>query len=311
VVVADIGIPVEALTCRMHLAEASDVAELLPRRDSSSHKRNVGKVLIIGGSRGMPGAAVLSARGALRCGAGLVRLAVPASIAGTINIGVFEALSVGLPDSAEGALGPSAVDQVLELASQMDAAVLGPGIGRDPETSEFVHKFASQCERPMVIDADGISAFAEEANTLRTRRGATLLTPHTGEIARLLGIEVAEVEADRAKVARRAANETGATVLLKGADTLVADPDGSIVVSNTGGPVLATGGTGDVLSGMAAALLAAGVSASQAGWMAAWVHGTAGRLIAERQGDIGAMASDVLDEIPSVIFQLLTQRPTK
>ena len=302
VVVAGIGIPDELMKSSLNLVEAGDLAAVIPPRPVSAHKRNVGKVLVVAGSVSMAGAVALTASGALRTGAGLVRMAVPRVIRPQVGPLVIEALTAGMPDTAKGAFSLEAVPGVVDLASQMQVMALGPGIGKDDETMSFVRQVLARVDRPVVVDADAISAFQDKPEGLRSRPAATILTPHSGELARLLGRTAAEVDADRIATVREAAERTGAVVLLKGNRTLVAGPDGRAVLVNAGGPVLATGGSGDVLTGVIAALTAL-IEPFSAAWAGALLHGLAGDTLAEWMGDRGVLAGDLLKALPLVIRQ--------
>lgn len=305
--IAGIGIQEEQMSSAMHLAEPGDVAALLPPRGARAHKRSVGKVLIVAGSPGMSGAAVLAASAALRTGAGLVWVAAPRSIAGLIEQSVTEAVVAALPDTADGEIAASAAERVLELAEKADAVALGPGITTREETKDFVFRVVAGTGRPVILDADGINAFTGDGGRLAFRRAPTVLTPHAGELAGLLGSDVKTIETSPVQSVREAARVTGSTVLLKGHPTLVAQGD-TVVAVTPGGPVLATAGTGDVLTGVIAALAAARPT-DEAAWAGAWLHGSAGRLASLRlvQGgllqlpDRGLIASDLLGTLPEAI----------
>lgn len=303
--VADIGIPETVLQTGTHLAGPTDLAGILPQRPLTAHKRNVGKVLVVAGSRSMPGAAVLAAGGALRAGAGLVRMAIPRCMAPHVGQNVVEALQVGLPETDEGGLSAEAAPVVLELARQMHAVALGPGIGRDQRTMDLVRELVTGVQEPMVLDADGLSAYAGAPEGLRARAGPTVLTPHSGELARLLDAGVAEIDGDRISAAGSAAERTGAVVLLKGNKTVVAHPDGRAVLVDAGGPVLATGGTGDVLTGVIAALVSK-LDPFTAAWAGACLHGMAGDMLQEWMGSSGVVAGDLLKALPLAIRQVST-----
>ncbi len=298
--VVDIGIPTELLAEDLQLVEPSDVAELLPPRPLGAHKRSVGKVLVVAGHPGMAGAAALAALGALRTGAGLVRTAVPESIAAGLDVAILESLTVALPENREGGLRQEAVDQVLELAAQANVLAVGPGLSRDEETLKCVHRILDEVDIPIVLDAEGVNAFAGRAQDLRTRKAPTVLTPHSGELSRLLGTTATQIDGDRVSAALEGARVTGATLLLKGFGTVVANPQGEAVLVGRGGPVLATGGTGDVLTGVIAAL-ATSNDPFKAAWGGAYLHGAAGEVLAESVGDRGVIAGDLLDVIPHVI----------
>lgn len=301
--VADIGILESALNSRLQMTRAHDVSAMLPPRLPTSHKRNVGKVLVVAGSSGMSGAAVLAALGALRSGAGLVRMAVPQSLGGQVGPQVKEALTIGLPEM-EGKLNLQAAGPVIDLAREMDALAVGPGVGRGREVTEFIATVLDAVPNPVVLDADGLNAYQGNPEGLLSRPGPTVLTPHSGELGMLLGIEAAEVDADRIGAAREAAQRSGCVVLLKGFRTVVAAPDGQAVLVDAGGPVLATGGTGDVLTGIIAALLAGKTAPLAAAWVGACVHGAAGEELARRVGDRGVLAGDIAGALPQTIARL-------
>jgi hydroxyethylthiazole kinase-like uncharacterized protein yjeF len=222
--VADIGIPEQLLAGDLAMAEARDVARVLGTRPATAHKGSVGTALVIAGSAGMSGAAALAAGGALRAGAGLVTMAAPASIAGAIDQTVLEATTVALPETGRGAIEASAVETVIDRAGRVDAVAIGPGLSNDVETVEFVRKLVAALERPLVIDADGLNALSPDSGLIAQRRAPTLLTPHPGELGRLLQTSSSQVQADRIGAARDAARRTGAIVLLKGYRTVVAAP---------------------------------------------------------------------------------------
>ncbi|MGH2767816.1 MAG: NAD(P)H-hydrate dehydratase, partial [Actinomycetota bacterium] len=302
--VADIGIEPKYIQSRLSLVEEADVRAALPRRPADAHKRSVGTSMIVAGSVGMSGAAALAARGALRAGAGLVTMAAPSSVALPLDQTVLEATTLRLPETGRGTIEPSAVDAVLSRAAAVDAVALGPGLTTDPETVEFVGKLVAGCDRPLLLDADGINALAGRPEALAGRSAPTLMTPHPGELGRLLGISTAEVSADRIASALRAAGLTRSVALLKGYRTVVAAPSGEAVVIPVGGPALATGGAGDVLTGVAVALLASGMDPFPAGWCAAWIHGRAGDLMAERMGVRGGVAGDLPEAVAEVLRRL-------
>ncbi|HVE76566.1 MAG TPA: NAD(P)H-hydrate dehydratase [Actinomycetota bacterium] len=305
VVVADIGIPDELLDdAEAFVAEASDIAGLIPPRPPDAHKRSVGKVLVVAGSAAMPGAAALTAMGAFRMGAGLVRIAVPESIAAQVGSIVPEALVSGLPETNEGNFDQPAASAAAELAGAVDAVVVGPGIGRSEQTRQFLFELAGKVELPFVIDADAISLFAESPTAFSALADRSVITPHEGELARVLGVKPEDVSFDRMGSVRKAADLLKTSVLLKGSYTLVSDGAGSMLFfSTTGGPVLATAGSGDVLAGMVGAL-AAQMSVTDAALVAAFIHGAAGDALAAEVGESGVTASDIADAIPPAIAGL-------
>ena len=297
--VADIGFPPDLVPDGLGLVETVDVAGLLPRRDRVAHKREA-VVVVIGGSRTMPGAVALAASAAMRGGAGLVQIAVPACILPVVEALVPVATFLPLPETPEGAIadGDGALAEALGRAH---AVVLGPGAGRDPITSAWIRATLATLGAPAVLDADGLAAFV--GHPLAAGPAGLVLTPHAGECLRLLGPDDPHPDADRIGAARALAARTGAATLLKGAGTVVATADGRATVNPTGGPELATAGTGDVLAGLIGALLARGRSPRDAAVAGAYVHGLAGERVAETLGE-GATASDVVAAIPAAIAEV-------
>ncbi|MFL5796343.1 MAG: NAD(P)H-hydrate dehydratase [Actinomycetota bacterium] len=299
--VADIGFPPDLVASDLWLVERADVAAMLPRRDPDSHKRSSGIVLVVGGSRTMTGAVRLMAGAAYRAGAGLVQVAVPEEIVPVVQTELTEATFLPLPQTSEGTVSEAAMDVLRDRLQDVDAVAVGPGLSRNDDTLAFVRGLVEATPVPAVVDADGLTAFAGRVDELAKIDAADLvLTPHAGEFARLTG---ADVGADRVASVRSLASESGATVLLKGNPTLVAQPGGRVHVNATGGPVLATGGTGDVLTGVIAALLARGLAPADAAWAGADVHGLAGDLAGARLGE-GATSLDVRDHVPAAVLAL-------
>lgn len=304
VVVADLGLPrrlvLEAPSLTAEVATAAQVARLLPPRAPETHKGTYGRVLIVAGSARFPGAPKLTALGALRCGAGLVRLLVPASIFPAAAASALEFMPASLPDEG-GSLDASAKEPVLEFAQDADVVAVGPGLTATDGVVHVVRALVENCERPLVLDADALNVFRGQHGLLRAARAPVVITPHPGELARLLGLSTAEVQRARVEVARSAAKLTGAVTLLKGARTLIASPDGRLVVNPTGNPGMASGGMGDVLTGAVAAFIAQGLVPFDAAWVAAYLHGLAADLLAEEVGDRGLLAHDVADRIPQAM----------
>jgi hydroxyethylthiazole kinase-like uncharacterized protein yjeF len=300
--VADIGFPPDLVTSDLWLVEQADVAAMLPRREPDSHKRSTGIVLVVGGSRTMTGAVRLMAGAAYRAGAGLVQVAAPEEIVPVVQAGLAEATFVPLPQTGDGAVAKDAVETLRDRLQDVDAVAVGPGLGRDDGTLAFVRGLVEATPVPVVVDADGLTAFAGRLDELAKLDAADLvLTPHAGEFARLVGIDVSDLSADRVGSVRALASETGATVLLKGNPTLVAMPGGEVHVNSTGGPALATGGTGDVLTGVIAALLARGLLPTDAATAGAFVHGMAGDMAGDRLGE-GATSLDVQAHVPAAVL---------
>ncbi len=300
ITVARIGIADAApgVTHRAALWTRAAAGRQLPARPRDAHKGSFGHALVVAGSEGKSGAAALAAEGAGRIGAGLVTIACPAGLDAILEIKCTEAMTAPLPDTADRALAASARDPVLRLAEARDAVGLGPGLGQGAETVKLVRALVPRIRKPLALDADGLNALAGELELLRARSAPTVLTPHPGEAARLLGVSAADINRDRPGAARRLAEASGAVVLLKGAASISAGPDGRILVNPTGGPALASGGTGDVLLGMVTGLLAQGLAAFEAAALAAFVHGEAADRIAARSGASGLLAGDLARELP-------------
>ena len=301
--VVDIGFPPDLVTSDLLLVEARDVRDLLPVRAPDTHKRRSGVVLVVAGSRTMTGAARLVASGAYRAGAGLVRVAVPEGILPVVQSGLAEATFVPLPEGPAGSVAAGAWDLLRTELDGVGAVAVGPGLSTAEETPAFVRRLVGESPVPVVADADAINAFAGQPGELSRRTSEVVLTPHTGEFGRLFGLSTTDVLADRVGAVRKAAAETGCVVLLKGSRTLVAEPGGRVRINPTGTSVLATGGTGDVLTGAIATFLARGLSPQDAATAGAYVHGVAGTVAGERGGD-GATSGDVARALPEAILRV-------
>jgi hydroxyethylthiazole kinase-like uncharacterized protein yjeF len=311
-IVADIGIPAAVVAQSgpsLWLAEAGDTRAAYGRRSPGVHKGTFGHVLVVAGSVGKTGAAILSAHGALVSGAGLVTAATPAPALPLVAQGRPEVMTEPLPVSAAGALEGEAASRAAVLAGERDALVLGPGLGQDPGARTLVRELLRRYQGPAVVDADALNALAASDRAPRAidvlrREAPVVVTPHPGEMARLVGASTAEVQRRRLETARAFAIETGAVVVLKGHRTVVARPDGSACVNPTGNPGLATGGTGDVLSGVIGALLARGLDGWTAAVAAVYLHGAAGDEAAARRGQESMVAGDLIEAIPAVLQRL-------
>ncbi|HLW60878.1 MAG TPA: NAD(P)H-hydrate dehydratase [bacterium] len=311
VYVADIGIPdalVREAAIPTSLTTARWVDRTLPRRPADSHKGRFGRIAIVAGARGFAGAAVLAARGAIRAGAGLVTVGLPASLAAMLPAALPEAMTRALPETAAGTLSEEAGQAVIEFAAASDVVAVGPGLTTHPEVVALVRRVLPQIERPIVVDADGLNAFEGAAGLLADLPGPLVITPHPGEMARLLGRGVPDVESDRLQSARAAARLVRGIVILKGARSVVASPDGRASIIPTGNPAMATGGMGDVLTGAVAAFLGAGLPPFEAAACAAYLHGLAGNLAAAARGELGLLAHEVADEIPRALADVRSGR---
>jgi NAD(P)H-hydrate epimerase len=307
IVVARIGIadaaPKVAIDAELWTERA--VARRLPARPAAGHKGAFGHVLVVAGSRGKTGAAALAAEGAARSGAGLVTIACPASTNEILEVKCTETMTAPVADTAEGGFAAAALGALLDLARERDVVAFGPGIGREAETQKLVRDFASRCPRPLVLDADALFPYAGRAlAALKARKAATILTPHPGEAGRLLGVSAAAINRDRVAAARRLAVESGSVVILKGAASIVAAANGRTALNATGGPVLGSGGTGDVLTGIVAGMLGQGAEPFDAAALGVWLHGRAGDRLAARRGDAGVLASEIAAELPELCASL-------
>ncbi len=296
--VVPIGIPDGAPETAAAGTIDAAVLELLPRRGARSTKFSSGQVTIAGGSRGLTGAVQMSSRAAIRAGAGYATVAVPADLESIFEGGQPEVMSVGCP-GGDGCLAPASAKPLLRAFERAAAGVLGPGLGRDPGSVELAREVLPAIAAPLVLDADGLNAFAGEPGLIAAREAPTVLTPHAGELGRLLGRSSEEIAAHRLAAAREAAAASGAVVVLKGDDTIVVD-GGRVAVNALAAPGLATAGTGDVLSGLTAALLARGLEPFAAACAAVLAHARAGREAATRIGAAeSVIAGDVIAAIPA------------
>jgi ADP-dependent NAD(P)H-hydrate dehydratase / NAD(P)H-hydrate epimerase len=296
--VIEIGIPAGAPTEPAIGVIGAGVLAAMPRRTPESTKFSSGNVVVIGGSHGLTGAPSMAATAAMRAGAGYVTVGAPASLENTFSLRVLEVMTKGLPE-AGGSLAAEAVEPALEAIARADAVVLGPGLGRTDGARAFARELYLRIEAPLVVDADGLNALA--GLDLPPRSAPTVLTPHAGELGRLLGVESREVGRRRLAHGRAMAARAGAIVVLKGDDTLVVRPGGGVAISPGGAPGLATAGTGDVLSGVVGAMLAKGMEPFHAACAAVHVHLHAGRLAAEPYGPDAVIASDVIARLPRAL----------
>ncbi|NKB25372.1 MAG: NAD(P)H-hydrate dehydratase [Kiritimatiellae bacterium] len=310
--VIDIGIPKSYINELVsedprECVAGSELKSLLPRRSRSSHKGDYGHVLLLGGARGYTGAIAMAAQAAMRSGGGRVTVLVPESIVDIVASASPEIMVVGCPETEVGSL---AVDLWKEWRSRVDefgAILLGPGMTRHNDTFLIGRQFFRGCEVPMVLDADAISVFGGQPHWMERARAPTILTPHPGELARLFGQEISDIQADRCGVTLAAAKYIHSTVLLKGGGTVIASHDKPAAVNLTGNPGMATAGSGDVLAGIVVGLLGSGIEPYDAARLAVYLHGKAGDLVAWRGSQAGLIASDIINEIP-IAYKSLTPR---
>jgi NAD(P)H-hydrate epimerase len=311
VVIADIGIPhgiVEALDGpRVELLTREQIRTLITPRAADVHKGDFGRLVIVAGSQGKTGAAILAAQGALKSGAGLVTVASARSVQPLIAAFAPDYMTEGLEETSEGTVHFAGAEQVLSLDA--DAIVVGPGLGRGEGVSTFVRELLDKSELPLVLDADALNAFADEPAALVAREGRdVIITPHPGEMARLVGCTIDDVQADRLGIARDFAVAHRVYVVLKGYRTIIATPDGKCFVNPTGSPGMATGGTGDVLAGMLGAWLGQLLDAEAACRLSVYLHGAAGELADADQGEVSMTASDLVQHISDAVLELTARR---
>lgn len=306
--VADISIPavlVEQTAPRRYLTTAGLVKEWLPFRPTGAHKGNFGRVLVVAGSKGMTGAACLAGEAALRAGAGLVTVAVPETLYDIVETKLTEAMKASLPDTGRGTLSSDASQSILALAEKADVLAMGPGLSTDDEVVKVVRALLPVVRIPCVLDADAINAIAGDGEILRKAQAPVVITPHPGEMARLIGSTIREVQEQRMAVTGKVATTWKVVTLLKGARTVIASPDGTVYINPTGNPGMASGGSGDVLTGVVAALMAQELEPVKAAAAGAYIHGLAGDLAARDKGMMGMVAGDILAALPSASREII------
>ena len=311
--VVDIGFPVQVVDAqdiKVNWTSATQAAQWMPPRPLSSHKGSYGRVLVVAGSTGMTGAAALASEAALRAGAGLVTLATPKHLNPILEGLLPEVMTLPLPETDTGSLAVSATSTILEFAEKTKSILaIGPGLSQHPETMSLVHQLIREnrergLDLRMVIDADGLNALSQDRETLSLLNSETVLTPHPGEMARLTKTPIPTLETDRISTAQQFASEHGVTLVFKGAPTVISDPNGNLWVNSTGNPGMATGGMGDVLTGVIAGLMAQDISSESAAALGVYLHGLAGDIAADSSGMHGLIASDVLKVVPQAISSL-------
>lgn len=322
--IEDIGFPKKLLESEKHnvgVVRKDDIISLLPLRPRHSHKGTYGHVLIVGGSRGKTGAALMAAKACLRAGAGLVTIGAPESLVNVFQSRVTEEMVLPLPDKGNGTVSYEAISTILEfIKKKANVIAIGPGLSSDEDITKIVCRLITESKVPLVIDADGINAIAGKTGVLKKGGSPVILTPHPGEMARLLqqdakyktrspGMIRTIIENNRIETAIEFAKKTRACLVLKGAPTVTASPDGNAVLNSTGNPGMATAGTGDVLTGMIAALLARKLTPVNAAVMGVYLHGHAGDLVADKKGEGPLIASDIIKSIP-VVFKSIVSRKT-
>ena len=306
--VIDIGIPPHIATAvnpKHCLITEELIRSYLTLRPADAHKGTTGHLLVIAGSTGKTGAASMASMSALRVGAGLVTLGIPESLNAGIEGQMLEAMTAPLPECRTGILGLSACDKVKKLASGKRCLAIGPGLGQDSDTREFVRQIIRSSEIPMVVDADGLNNLAGQLPILQAAKAPVILTPHPGEMAHLMDTEVSKVQQNRLTCSRDFAARYKAHIILKGARTIVAHPDGRVFINPTGNAGMASGGMGDVLTGMVAGLVTQGLPTETSCRIGVYLHGAAADSLAETIGPYGYLAGDVINAIPGEIKKII------
>lgn len=304
--IKDIGYPqilIDNSDLKGSLLTDEDVAPLFPKRNRSSHKGNFGHLAIISGGPGKRGAAVLASMAAIRSGAGLVTLIVPSSIVDFLPSIGSEIMVEGLPCSAEGYFSLESINHLFSLLKGKDAVAIGPGISTNPSTIDFMDEFLKTLSLPVLLDADALNIIGilKREGRLNLPPTPMIFTPHPGEMSRLTGKGIRDIQSDRVGESIHFAKETGAVIVLKGAGTVIASPDGRFWICPLGNPGMASGGVGDVLTGVVGALLSAGNDAEVSAFAGVYIHALAGDMVCDERGEYGMIASDIIDKIPEAI----------
>ena len=310
IIPVDIRIPkglINEIKSNLEYLTAGDFYDVLHERKPSSHKGKFGHVLVLAGSPQYTGAAYLCAQGALRVGSGLVTLGVPKSLRTVYQIKANEYMTLGLSETEAGTLSIDAYECIMEFLEKADALAIGPGLSMHPDTIKLVKKIISASDKPLVVDADGINAIAEELLVLRKAKASLVLTPHLGEMAKLLHSSVKSVQSDKWKITKELADKYGVTIALKGFHSTIAGSDKKIYINSSGNPYMASGGIGDILTGMISGFLAQGLSPLESAKLGVYLHGTAGDLAASEAIGAGILASDLICKIPFAISSIVKQ----
>lgn len=284
----------------------SDIRKLLPKRRPDTHKGDYGHVFVIAGSAGMTGAAALASMGALLSGSGLVTLGIPKSLNPIMEAKLTEVMTKPLPETDDQTLSEGAFSRIIKFAEKVNCVAIGPGLSRNSGTEKLVKELVVSLDKPMVLDADGINALEGNASILSSAKAPIVITPHPGEMARLVSLSREAIIKAKEKVAKNFASKYNVVCVLKGHRTVVAGPKGKVYVNFTGNPGMASGGVGDVLTGMIASLIGQGIKPFDAAKLGVFLHGLAGDLAAKEKGEISLIASDILGKLPAAIKKCKT-----
>jgi len=307
-VVADISIPkkvIDSMEIKTNLIDRELVSGIIPERRTDSNKGDYGKVLVVTGSLGMTGAGYLTAGSALRSGSGLVYLGVPSSLVSVYDSALRESVTIPLEDEGKGFISRKCIDKLVDLMRNKDVVAMGPGLSVNNDITEVVGTVIDKAGIPLVLDADALNAVSGDISMLRKLKVKTVVTPHPGEMARLTGRSIEDIQSGRMTAAQDFASEYGVITVLKGAKTIVALPDGHVYINPTGNPGMASGGAGDVLTGIIAGLIGQGVEPENAAIAGVYIHGLAGDRAAEKKGMHGIIAGDIVEELPYIIKELV------
>ncbi len=302
--IIDIGIPdhiAKNIRPKQHLLTPKIIRTAFRPRIPDAHKGTTGHVLVVSGSPGKTGAAAMTAMSAMRAGAGLVTLAIPESLNPVIETQALETMTYPLPETKTGIIGESSFNKIMDLLSGKKCLAIGPGLGKAAETKKLVHRIIKESPVTIVIDADGLNNIADSTEILKKAKAPLILTPHPGEMARLMDSTTGSVQKDRITCARKFAEKFNVHIILKGAKTIIAHPEGNIFINPTGNPGMASGGMGDVLTGIIAGLVAQDFSPESAAHTGVYLHGAAADKLAEKIGPVGYLATEVMNEIPAQI----------
>ncbi len=303
IILADLGYPPESfsvLESETYLFHKFDLTDMFPKIDEDAYKHSMGKILVIAGSPGMTGAATLTCKAAQRSGAGLVVNAIPESLNSTMEIKLTEALTLPVKESKDKTFMKESVDDIKEKIEWCDIVVFGPGVSDNNNVKEFGLELVKSCQKPMIIDADGLRIFKDNLNLILSIKDL-IITPHIGELSDITGVSISEIKRDKIEFSKAFVKKYPCVLVLKDAHTITVAPDDTTAVNSTGNPGLATGGTGDVLTGMIAAFYAQGLSSFDAATAAVAIHGLAADVDRERFGIRGIIASDIVELIPQVL----------
>lgn len=307
-ITVDISIP-SGVICNFDIKssalEGETISKLIPKRNRNSNKGDYGRTLVITGSQGMTGAGCLAGTAALRSGTGLLYLGVPRTLASIYESNLVEGITIALEDEDTGSLTGACIPEILKLLEKMDAVAIGPGLSAKESVKDVVTDVIENCRVPLVVDADGLNLISKDLSVLTRSKAPIVLTPHPGEMARLMGIGISEVQSSRVNTARGFSQKWGVVTVLKGSRTIVAAPDGRVFINLTGNSGMATGGTGDVLTGIIASLIGQGSNPVDAAVVGVYLHGLCGDRAANKKGEYGLIAGDLARELPYAIKSLI------